>query len=121
MTKEDIARQTAELLVSVDIAILEESLTGIGSPLPVAANRLSAFVSMLTNADLLRAAGDISACYDQLSSALGKCDGEESPFDFVQGTSRVAIAGMITALMVVVNAEDVKDQAYCGLKSQKRI
>lgn len=121
MSKEAIEIQTNICLAYVDNAIAEETLIGTSSPPQVAVNRLRAFRSMLTNADALRDVGDLPACYDQFSAAARKCDGDESPIDFVQGDARSTVYTQIVNLMFAVNLENTRDEAYGTLKAQGKL
>ena len=58
-------------------------------------NRLKAFRNMLEGAGQLIADGEMADACDQLESVYGKCDGNDTPPDFVDGYSSQKLAEMI--------------------------
>jgi hypothetical protein len=61
-------------------------------------NRLNSFRNMLEEAGQLIDNGDLEDACGQLKSSYRKCDGNDSPPDFVEGYSAPEMAGMINEL-----------------------
>jgi hypothetical protein len=93
-----------DILDFFDESIANGTLTGDG-PGNSANGRLNALRNMLEMAGDLISIGDIEGACGQLKSALGKCDGESPPPDFVAGEAVYEFHDMITELMAELGCE----------------
>lgn len=87
-----------DILDFFDDSVENLSLEGSG-PGKSADGRLQALRNMLESAGNLIAVGDIDGACAQLIAALGKCDGEPVPPDFVSGSAAEELKDMIMELI----------------------
>lgn len=92
------------ILTFFDESVADGSLTGDGKG-NSANGRLNALRNMLGMAGYLINIEDIEGACGQLKAAIGKCDGESPPPDFVGGTAASELCGMITDLMEKLGCE----------------
>lgn len=93
-----------DILWFFDDMVAFGNLEGVG-PGNSADKRLNALRNMLEMANDLISIGDIEGACGQLHAALGKCDGESPPPDFVTGEAVPELADMIEELMTELGCE----------------
>jgi len=92
------------ILTFFDESVADDTLTGDGQG-NSANGRLNALRSMLEMAGDLIAIDDIEGACGQLKAALGKCDGDSPPPDFVAGSAASELCAMISDLMAELGCE----------------
>jgi len=76
---------------------------------PPGDQNLQAFISMLAEVRALIGVEPYSEVSKQLTSVLGKCDGQSPPPDFVEGEALPELAELIQALIDVLSSEESFD------------
>lgn len=89
------------IMTYYDDAVANYTIWGLGGGNAPAAH-LSIFRGMLDAADDLIVAGDYEAACDQLTHAIGKCDGLDAPPDFIGGPGVAPLSSMIGEVMEVL-------------------
>jgi hypothetical protein len=90
-----------DILDFIELAVDAGVLSGSG-PGNSANNRLNALVNMIEAAGDLIEDGYYEQAYDQLATVYEKCDGQDPPPDFVEGSAREELAEMISDLTAVL-------------------
>jgi len=111
-----------QILVFIDTALVEGRLTSVHPP--PGDLMLQAFVNMLIATQALIGAGHYSGVSEQLVNILGRCDGQATPPDFVEGEALSELGELIQALIIAVDTEESPNgegSKWAALRMARRV